>query len=225
MPMPTLKSNDNWHLFDFTMNICVKMFSHIAVTGQSEHDHPILQGQREPSSEQDLGAEPITMELVCPDCTREDIQDLYQDVFKLWRLPIRGWCEEATEEHLCQDILSFLKECLQLKWPSAQPEGKWGQMPANVPLPDCHLEFAAANCCTYEGLTAVQQDSCEGMLAIVRGAHWQAPVVAAVFKKIEWMCHSISQQCSGSCHHSGSCWCSGSHWHRWSRSSRWWKDP
>ena len=64
------------------------------------------------------------MELIHPNSTREDIQDLYQDMYQLQRLPKRGWCEEATEECLHQDILSLFKEHLWLKWPSAQLEEK-----------------------------------------------------------------------------------------------------
>ena len=94
------------------------MFLHAAVTGQSEHNHAIHWGQREPLPEWDLGAEPTAMELATPNSTCQHIKDLYRDVYQLWRLPGRGWCKEATEEHLYKEILDSIKECLQLKWPS-----------------------------------------------------------------------------------------------------------
>ena len=126
------------------------MFLHGAATGQSEHDCTICWGQREPLPKWDLGVEPTAMELIHPDSTQEDIKDLYWDMYQLWRLPRRGWCKEGTNGCLCKEILDSIKECLQLKWPSAQPEGKWRQLPASVPQPDPHMDFDAANCSMFE---------------------------------------------------------------------------
>ena len=182
------------------------MFSHAAMTGQSKYDHAICWGWREPSPEGDLGAEPTAMELVCPDSTQDDIGDLYQDVYQFWRLPRRGQWEEATMECLHQDVLDSLKECLQLKQPSTQPEEQCRQMPANIPWSDAQSEFVAANCYTYEKFMDLKEDPCEGMLAIARDAHcWALAAVAMLMDKIEWLSHSISWQCSVS--HQ----CSGSH--------------
>ena len=55
------------------------------------------------------------MELVGPDSMCQDIEDLYQDVYQFCRLPGRGGCEEATEEHLHKEGLDLIKECLSLK--------------------------------------------------------------------------------------------------------------
>ena len=66
-------------------------------------------------------------------------------------------------------------------------------MPANVPQPDAQSEFVAANCHTYEGFTALKEDSHEGMLAIVRDAHCQALTAVAILEdKIEQFSHSVS---------------------------------
>ena len=62
------------------------------------------------------------MELVGPDSTRQDTEDLYQDVYQLWRLPRKGQCEEAMEECFCLEVLDSIKEHLELNWLSAQPE-------------------------------------------------------------------------------------------------------
>ena len=89
-----------------------QMFLHATVISQSEHECAIHWGQRKPSPKQDLGAEPTTMELVGPDCTCQDIKDLYQDIYQLHRLPGRGQCEEAMEENLHKEILDSIKEHL-----------------------------------------------------------------------------------------------------------------
>ena len=200
-------------------NLCQQMFLHDAATSQSEHDCTICWGRRKPSSKWDLGAEPTAMELVCPDSTWEDIEDLYWDVYQPWRLPRRGWCREATEECLCRKIINSLKEHLWLKWPSAQPEGEQRQLLADIPWPDPHMEFTAANWQTYEKFTTAKQDSYEGMMTLVRDAHQQALVAVALLEeKMEWMSCSIYQQCSGS--HQ----CSVSHQCRRSWSSGCWRE-
>ena len=170
------------------------------MTGWSEYDQAIHQGWREPLLEQDLGAEPTAMELIHPYSTQDDMGDLYQDVYHLWRLLGRGWWEEAIKEHLCYDVLNSLKECLWLKWPSAQPEEQCKQVPANGPWPDAQLEFVTASHHTYEECIALKEDPCEGMLAIARDANCQALVAVTMLKdKIEQLSHSVSWQCSGSC--------------------------
>ena len=79
-----------------------QMFLHATTTGCSEHNCAIW---REHSPEQDLGVEPTAVELIGPDSMHQDIEDLYQDVYQLQRLPGRGWCEEATKDHLHKEIL------------------------------------------------------------------------------------------------------------------------
>ena len=190
------------------------MFLHTTATGQREHDCAIHLGWRELLPKWDLGAEPTAMALIYPDSTWEDIEDLYWDVYQLWRLPRRGQCEVA-KECPCKEILNSIKEHLWLKWPSAQLEGEWRQLLTDVPLSDPHTEFPATNCSVYEEFTAVKQDSYEGRMALVRDAHWQALMAVAILEeRMEWMSHSLSQQCSSSC------WCSGSHRCRRSRSKR-----
>ena len=206
--------------------LCQQMFAPAATTGWSEHDCAIHWGWRKPSPEWDLAVEPTAMELVHPNSTHEDIGDLYQDVYQLQRLPRRGQWENTTKKCLCEDILDSLKECLWLKQPSAQPQERHRQMPANITWPDGQLEFVVANPHIYEEFMALKEDSCEGMLAMVRDAHHQALAVAAkVEDKIERLSHSITQQHSSSCWCYGSCWHSGSHWHRWSRSAGHWGIP
>ena len=133
------------------------------------------------------------MGLIHPESTQEDMEDLYHDVYQLWRLSRRGQCKVATKEHLCREILNSIKECLRIKWPSTQPEGELRKLPADVPKPDHCTEFAAAIHQTYKKFTAAKQDSCKGMVALVRDAHWWALVPVALLKeKMEWMSCSIN---------------------------------
>ena len=74
--------------------LCQQMFLHAAATGQSEHDCTIHWGRREPLPKEDLGAEPPAMELIHPDSTQEDIEDLYQlcipTLEATWERPMQG---------------------------------------------------------------------------------------------------------------------------------------
>ena len=79
-----------------------QMFQHAMVTSWSGYKCAICCGQREPLPEQDLLVEPTAMELISPNSTCQDIEELYWDVYKLSRLPGWGRSEEATEEWLCQ---------------------------------------------------------------------------------------------------------------------------
>ena len=163
--------------------LCQQMFLHAAVTGGSEHNCAICQGQREPSPKQDVGVEPTAMELVIPNPMHQDIEDLYQDIYQLCRLPGRGPCEEAMEEFLHKEILYSIKECPWLKWPSAQPEGEWKQLLANAPWPDIHMEFAAVNCSTYKTFAAAKQDSYKEMMALMRDTHQWVLAVATILEE------------------------------------------
>ena len=70
-----------------------QMFLHATATSQSEHDHVIHWGRREPSVEWDLRVESTMMELISPDSTRKETAELYWDVHQLWRLP--SHCKEG----------------------------------------------------------------------------------------------------------------------------------
>ena len=94
-----------------------------------------------------------------------------------------GYPEEAMEECLCLEVLDSIKECLWLKWLSAQPEVEQKQLLANAPQPDSCTEVVAANHSTYEKFTAVKQDSYEEMMALVRDAQWWTLVAAAPFEE------------------------------------------
>ena len=83
------------------------------------------------------------------------------------------------------------------------------------------MEFAAANCSTYEKFTTAKWDLYKEMMALMKYAHQWALVAAAILEeRMERMSCYTSQWCSSSC------WHSSSHWCRRSRSSGCWKgDP
>ena len=86
-----------------------QMFLHATATSQSEYNHTIHWGRREPSAESDLRAEPTTMELVSPDSTWEEITEFYQDVYQFQRLSGRSNCKEGTVEGIHQEVLDSNK--------------------------------------------------------------------------------------------------------------------
>ena len=197
--MPTSKNNDTGWLEDFTTNIYVSRCS--------------------PMQLQLAGAS-IAMTFVggrgnhCQNKTWEQSYHHGAHSPQLhmgrYRRPLLGCLPalESTQERrvgegcwgvLHQDVLDSVKEYLWLKWPFAQPEEQHRQTPASVPQPDAWLKFVAANYCKHEGFTPLKEDSCKGMLAIVRDAHHQALVAVAMLEdRIEWLSFSVSWQCSSS---------------------------
>ena len=89
-----------------------RMFIHAVAMGQKEYDHAIHHGRWEPSVEQDLEVEPSAIELIYASSTREEIAEIYHDMYQLQQSPGKMSCVEEREEHLCQELLDSLKECL-----------------------------------------------------------------------------------------------------------------
>ena len=89
-----------------------RMFLHVEAMGQREYNCAICLGRWEPSVEQDMKAEPSAIELVSPDSTREEIAEIYHDVYQLQRSLGMMSCDEEMEACLCQEILDSIKECL-----------------------------------------------------------------------------------------------------------------
>ena len=61
--------------------------------------------------------------------------------------------------------------------------GEWRQSLANIPQPDPCIEFTVANWWTYEKFITAKWDSYEGMMALVRDAHWQVLVAVALLEE------------------------------------------
>ena len=97
------------------------------------------------------------------------------------------------EEHICQEILDSIKECLWNKQPSTLLEAEQRWRLANAHRPDPQAEFAAMHHTTYEQFATRQWDSCKEALALTRYAHQHALVAVAILEeKMEWMSHSLS---------------------------------
>ena len=147
------------------------MFHHAAATSKHKHDCAICWGRWKPPAEWSMEGELTAMKLIQPDSSWEDTADLYHNVYQLWRLPGRMFCDEETEACICQEILDSVKECLWCKQLSALLGEEPGQSPPNVPRLNPQAEFNTRNYATYDSFMDVKQISCEVALAIARDAH------------------------------------------------------
>ena len=191
-----------------------RMFLHGVAMVQKEYNCAICWGWWEPSPQQDLEAEPYTVELMCLESTREKITEIYWDVYQLWRSTGELPCDGEKEEILQQEILDSIKECLQCKWVPTPPGKEPSWCPADIPRLDPKAEYSAQNCNTYDWFKDIKWGPCEEALAMVRDAHQQAPVAIALLEdKKERLSCSLSCGCShpGSCRCSGNCRHLGSH--------------
>ena len=129
--------------------------------GQREYDHAICQGRWEPSVEQDLEVEPSAIELVSPESTREEIAEIYCNVYQLCRLPGTMPGDEEMEAHLCQEILDSIKECLQCKQVPALLGEEPSWHPVGIPRLDPQADSSARNYATYDRFRDMKWGSCE----------------------------------------------------------------
>ena len=171
-------------------------------TGQKEHDQAICWDQWQPSPKWDLGAEPSTMDLIGPQMSQAKIRVIYNQVYKLQKLPGRSPHDEETEERIHQEILDSIKEHLWHRWVPTQVEEELKQSPTSTSKTDTHAEFQARTHATYNHYKNMWQDSCKKALAVARDAHWWALAAMIILEEIiEWLSHSVSCRWSGSCRH------------------------
>ena len=137
----------------------------------------------------DTKVEVPAIQLVGFKTTRDEIQELYNDVYQLKRLPgplLYGL--ESTEE-LVQEVHTSLKEWLQQRWGSTQPkkEPEWGVTST--------LRMQVGG-----------DDSCNHALTKARVAHWQALEAAHILEeKFEWLSWSATRTGSTGHQQSHSC--------------------
>ena len=152
---------------------------------------------------------------------------LYQQMFLHAAATIQSEHDQAIcwgrrEEHICQEVLDSIKECLWCKQLSTLPEAEQKWRLADACRPNPQAECAAVHHTTHEQFATMQQDSCKEALTLARYAHQCALVAVAILEeKMEQMSCSLSHWHLGSNQHSGSCQCSGSHWHWRSQSLGW----
>ena len=109
-----------------------------------------------------------------------------------------------TEEHLCQEILDSVKECLWHKWDPTLQEERSSWYPTSTSRHDPQADYSTWNCTIYNWLKDTTQDSCKEALAVARDAHQQTLAATALLEeKIKRLSHSLScgHQCSGSHRH------------------------
>ena len=127
-----------------------RMFLHAVAMGQRGYDFAICQGRWEPSAEQDLEVEPSTLELISTKATREEITEIYHDMYQLQRLHGKMFCDEEMEKYICQEILDSVKEHLWCRWVPRWlgEEPQWN--PAGIPRLDCQADYSIRNHATYD---------------------------------------------------------------------------
>ena len=110
-----------------------RMFLHASARGWREYDHGVCWGRWEPSVERDLEVEPFAIELIDPESTREEIAEIYHNVYQLWRSLWKMLCDGKMEKCIHQEILDSIKECLQQRQVPALlgEEPRWS--PASIP--------------------------------------------------------------------------------------------
>ena len=113
------------------------------------------------------------------------------------------------EEHLHQEVLDSVKECLWCKWIPVLLREELSWHPTSAPRHNPQADYSTRNHATYDRFRNMKRDSCEEALAVVRDAHWQVLAAMALLEdKIGRLSCSLSHghQCSGSHRCLGSCW-------------------
>ena len=95
-------------------------------------------------------AEPSMVELIYANSVREKIAKIYWDMYQLQWLPGKMPCDVEKEEHLHQEILDSIKECLWHKWDPRSLEEL--RCPARIPRCDPQADYSAQNHGCYDWL-------------------------------------------------------------------------
>ena len=137
--------------------------------------------------EQDASMEAPAVDLVGYKTTREEIITLYQGVCQLKMAPgaVPGDPEEAEKTY--QEILDMLKEHLQHRWASTQPEEelRWRSTGTQTSRMTAQAEFHDQTQVTYDHFGHFQdrqQESCEEALRVPWDAHHQVLAAATLLE-------------------------------------------
>ena len=136
------------------------------------------------------------IQAVRPQTSREEIGDLYYQVYKLQRLPGSPPCGPEQMEELAGDVVSSLKDCLRQKG-------------AQLPRGPEESELAATQPLQSETPRRRRRDiSAKRDLAKAREAHQRALAAAATLEeRIERLSQSVTRGWPGICAQSWSCNC------------------
>ena len=99
--------------------ILQEIFLQAAHSGRKKAECMICQGHHHGLPCLDLQADISAVQAEGPQTSREEIRDLYYQVYKLWRLPGSPLCGPEQMEELVGDMVSSLKNCL--RWKGGQP--------------------------------------------------------------------------------------------------------
>ena len=108
--------------------------------GKKSMSIPICQGCWQPSPEQDTRVVAPIIKLVGYKTTREEIQVFYSEVNQMKRALGTVPCSPERAEELTQEILNSVKDCLQQRLGSTQPEEEPGRRPTSASRPMTNLE-------------------------------------------------------------------------------------
>ena len=91
-----------------------KMLQHTLQQGQREVEHMVCHGCRQGLPKLDPEVDVSAVQLVGPHTSRKEIESLYHEVFKLWRLP----GSPPGEPELVAEVVSLLEVCQ--KWEESE---------------------------------------------------------------------------------------------------------
>ena len=98
------------------------MFAHAEMVGWKEFKQVICHGHWQSYPELEAKVEVSTIQLVGLKTTRDEIWELYNDVYQLRRSPGPPLHSPECTEELVQEICTSIKEQLWQRWGSAQPK-------------------------------------------------------------------------------------------------------
>ena len=160
------------------MAIIHEMFWHAATKGQKEAEQIIHQGCQQNMPQLNPEAGIPTIQLVGPETSKEELHELYLEVYKLHRLPR----SPPGEPVLLEEVLSSLKD--HQGWKGKRHQQPWQGPIQKIPIPP---EVA---CLRKEK----RDSSVERSLATVHEAHQKAlAMVATLEEEIERL--SCTQNC------------------------------
>ena len=175
--------------------ILQRMFVHAAESGQKEAERLICHSHWHGLPGLDPEADLSAVQLVGYPTSREEIGDLFHQVYMLKRLPKPPPCGPEWVWEVTRDILYSLRECL--RWRRGEQSGGSGELEPASACPSCHWDRASQR---------ERQDTLgEQELTEARVAHWQVLVAASILEEqIERLSQSTTRMRPDVCHHSQS---------------------
>ena len=155
-----------------------EMFHHAVDQGQKEVEQTVCQGHQKELPKLDPEADLSAVQLVGPDISKKEIQSLYLEVYKQWRLLV----SPPGEPELMEEVVPSFDDCQGWKQRRA-PETA-----ARSPLKDI---WPHRNQTPERGR---RKSSVERSLANVREAHQKALAMAvALEEEIEWLSFPLAR--------------------------------